>query len=105
MSTVTVNIGHTLNFGLSFLDQNGNPMFTTPTPDSAPVWTNTTPATETVVAAANGLTAVGTPVAPGDDTVDVTVVVAGVSFSASQPVVVDAAPQVLTSVAITVTVS
>src|SRR5271154_4010124 len=73
MST-TVNLGHTISMSIAFLDQNGNPMLTTPTPDSPPVWTNTTPATETVAAAANGLTAVATPVAVGTDTVNLAVI-------------------------------
>ncbi len=102
---VTLSVGHTLNMALAFLDQSGNPMLTPPTPDSPPGWTDTTSSTETIVPAASGLSCVGTPVAPGTDTVSVAVVVGGVSFSATLDVTVTAAPQVLTSVAITPTVS
>ena len=104
MSTI-VNIGHTIALGVAFIDQNGNPMLTAPTPDSPPAWTNTTPATETLAVAPSGLTAVATPVAPGADTVNLTVVVGGKSFAATLAVEVDPAPQVLTSVNITATVS
>ena len=103
MSTI-VTVGHTLNMAIAFLDQHGNPMLTTPTPDATPTWTNTTPATETIAPAANGLTCIGTPVAPGNDSVSLTLAVGGVSFSATLAVEVDAAPQVLTSIAIVPTV-
>ena len=102
---VTLAVGHTLNMALAFLDQNGNPMLTTPTPDATPAWTDTTAATETLAPAASGLTCVGTPIAPGTDTVTLTLAVAGVSFSANLDVTVTAAPQVLTRVAIVPTVS
>ena len=103
MSTI-VTVGHKLALAIAYLDANGNPMLATPTPDSPPAWSNTTPATETLVAAADGLSAVATSVAPGTDAVSLMVVVGGVSFSASLAVEVDAAPQVLTSVAIVPTV-
>ena len=102
---VTLAVGHTLNMSLTFLDQNGNPMLTTPTPDAAPTWSDTTAATETLAPAASGLTCVGTPIAPGTDTVTVTLAVGGVAFTANLDVTVTAAPQVLTSVAIAETVT
>jgi hypothetical protein len=102
---ITLSIGHTLTDAIGFYDQNNNPMLTTPTPDSAPVWSDTTPATETLVAAANGLTATGTPLAVGSDVVSLTVIVGGVTFTATQNVTVTAAPQVLTSVQILPTVN
>lgn len=104
MSTI-VTIGHSIAMAIAFLDQNGNPMLATPTPDSSPAWTNTTPATETVAASTSGLTATATPVAPGTDTVNLSVVVGGQTFTASLDVEVDAAPQTLTSVQILPTVS
>lgn len=104
MSTI-VNIGHTISLAVIFLDANGNPMLTAPTPDSPPAWTDTTPATETLAVAPSGLMAVATPVAPGTDTVSLTVVVGGKSFAATLAVEVDPAPQVLTSVQISATVS
>ena len=87
-----------------YLDADGNPMLTTPTPDSPPVWSNTTPATETLAVAADGLTAVATSVAVGTDSISVTDIVGGQTFSASIIVNVGAKPQVLTSIQIAATV-
>jgi hypothetical protein len=105
MGTVTLTVGHTAAFSLVFLDQNGNPMLTTPTPDAPPTWTDTTPATGTLTVAPSGLTASEVALAAGGDTVSVDLTVAGVDFKASIDVVVQAAPQVLTSVQIAATVS
>lgn len=101
LANVTVSVGHTVDFALVFLDQNGNPMLVTPTPDTPPTWTDTTPATGTLTPAASGLTAQESALAVGTDTVSVTLTVGGVSFSASIDLTVQAAPQVLTSVQIT----
>jgi hypothetical protein len=101
----TVNVGHTIAMSVAYFDTKGNPMLVAPKPDLAPVWTNTTPATETVAASADGMTAVATPVAVGDDTVTVAVMVGGVAYSASLAVTVDAAPQVLGSVQIVASVN
>jgi hypothetical protein len=103
MNPVAVSVGHTVNCTLVYLDQNGNPMLTTPTPDAAPVWSNT-PATETLTPAPGGLTASALAIAAGTDTISVALSVGGVAFTASLPVTVSAAPQVLTSVAIAATV-
>jgi hypothetical protein len=105
MSTVNVNVGHTVSMSLIFLDQNGNPMLTTPAPDSPPVWSDTTPATGTLTAAASGLTAQEVALAVGADEVDVSVIVSGVTFTALVDLNVQAAPQVLTSVGIATTVA
>jgi len=104
MTPVNVNVGHVVNCSLVFLDQNGNPMLTTPTPDAAPVWTDTTPATGTLTAAAGGLTASEQIIAAGTDTINVSLSVGGTAFTASLPVVASAAPQVLTTVQIAATV-
>ena len=104
-SPVSVSVGHTVSMSLIFLDQSGNPMLVTPTPDAAPVWTDTTPATGTLTAAANGLTATELAIAAGSDTVSVALAVGGEQFSASVAIDVAAAPQVLTSVAIATSVS
>jgi hypothetical protein len=101
---VTVAIGHVIDMTVEFLDQNGNPMLVTPTADAPPAWTNVNPNVETLVVAANGLSAETTPVTAGVDTVSVTAVVGGKTFSASLSVSVEAAPQVLTSIAIRPTV-
>lgn len=97
---ITLSLGHILTDTITFNDQNGNSMLVTPTPDSAPVWTSSTAATETLVASADGLSAVGTPLAVGTDVVGLTLAVGGVTYTASQNVTVTAAPQVLTSVSI-----
>src|SRR5277367_5332620 len=80
MSNVTLSVGHSADFSIVFLDQNGNPMLTTPVPDAPPVWTDTTPATGTLVPAASGLTAVEAVIAVGGDTVSVSLAVGGVTF-------------------------
>ena len=105
MSNVTLTVGHTVDFALVFLDQNGNPMFVTPVPDAAPIWSDITPATGTLTPAASGLTASELAIAAGSDTVSVSLMVGGVSFSASIDVTVTSVPQVLTSVDIAATVS
>ena len=96
----TDTVGQTLPLSLVYLDQNGAPMATPPTPDSPPSWSDTTPATETLTVAPDGMTATALAVAAGTDTVGVTVVVGGKTFSASLAVTVTPAPQVLTSVEI-----
>lgn len=103
--SVTLSVGHLLNMSIAYLDQHGNPMLVTPTPDSPPVWANTTQATETIVAAADGNSAVGTPVAPGTDTVSLNVSVGGAAFPATLDVTVTPEAQVLTSVSIVPSVS
>jgi hypothetical protein len=105
VSNVTLTVGHTVDFALVFLDQNGNPMLVTPVPDAAPIWSDITPATGTLTPAASGLTASELAIAAGSDTVSVSLMVGGVSFSASIDVTVTSVPQVLTSVAIAATVS
>lgn len=100
MATVNTVGGPPLSLAIAFLDQNGQPMATTPKPDSPPAWSNTTPASETLAASADGLTCTDTAVAAGTDTVNLSVVVGGKTFSASLNVTVSPAPQVLTSVEI-----
>jgi hypothetical protein len=101
----TVSVGHTINLAIAYLDTNGNPMLTAPVPDAPPAWTNTTPATETLAVAADGNTAVATAVAAGGDVITLTLASGGKSFSATLAVTVQAAPQVLGSIAITPTVN
>jgi len=104
LSNVIVTVGHTVTFSLVFLDQNGNPMVTTPLPDGPPTWTDTTPATGTLTPAASGLTATELATGVGADTVTVALAVGGTSFSASIDLTVQDVPQVLTSVQIAATV-
>lgn len=105
MSTpVTVSVGHKVTASLVFLDQNANPMLIAPTPDSPPTWTDSTPATGTLTAAADGLSATEIANTTGTDTISVSVSVGGTTFSATLGVTVTPAPQVLTSVDLTSTV-
>lgn len=96
----TDTVGQTLPLSIQFLDQHGQPMATAPTPDAAPAWTNSTPATETLTVAADGLSATALAVAAGIDTISVSLAVGGQSFSASLAVTVAPEPQVLTSIEI-----
>lgn len=95
-----VTVGHKIALSIIYLDQNSNPMLAAPTPDAPPTWSNTTPATETLVAAADGLSANTTALAVGTDSVSLSLAVGSATFSASLSVEVDAAPQVLTSITI-----
>jgi hypothetical protein len=100
-----VTLGHTITFGISYLDQVGNPMIVTPVPSAPATWTNTTPSTETLVVDPTGNSAVATTLAVGTDVVNLSVMVGGTTFMATIGVNVTAVPQVLTSVAISATVS
>ena len=96
-----VTVGHTVVDTIVYLDQNGNPMLTTPTPDSPPTWANlAAPTIDTMTVSADGSTDTVNAVGAGVDTVTVTVVVGGKSFTASQQLTISPAPQVLTSIAI-----
>jgi hypothetical protein len=104
MNPVTVSVGHEVNCALVFLDQNGNPMLTPVTPDSAPTWTDTPSPTGAFTLTQNGVTATDVANGVGTDTIAVALSVGGKAFSASVPVTCAAAPQVLTSVEIATTV-
>ena len=95
-----VTLGHVINTSILFLDQNGNPMLTDVKSDAPPSWSNLNTGVETVVASADGMSAVVTPIATGVDTVSVALLVNGKPFAASLSVNVSPAPQVLTSVQI-----
>jgi hypothetical protein len=103
----TFNVGHQDMMTIAYLDQNGNPMLVTPTPDHPPAWTNApVPAgCDTLLATADGSSATVTGVAVGQDTITLTVVVGGKSFVATDSITITAAPQVLTSVAVVDNVS
>lgn len=104
MST-SVNVGHTVSMKISFLDTNGNPMLTPVTPDSPPIWSNSSPATGQLTAAPDGLSAVESAIAAGSDVVSLSVTAGGQVFSATLAIDVSAATQVLGSVAIEPTVN
>ena len=103
----TLNVGHSDVMTILYLDQNGNPMLVTPTPASPPTWVNTpaTPPVDTLTVAANGSSATLAALAVGADTVTLTVIVGGTTFTATDSITISAAPQVLTSVAIQDTIS
>jgi hypothetical protein len=101
----TVNVGHKINMTIAYFDQIGNPMLTTPVPSSPPAWSNTNAAAETLVPAADGNSCVATAIAPGSDTVNLSLMVGGQTFAASLAVEVQAAPQTLTSIQIVPVVS
>ena len=79
----TINAGQTLPMTIEYTDSNGNKTSTWPT-DAAPAWSDTTPATDTLVAAADGnsATALGS-AAGGDDTINLALSAGGVPFSAT----------------------
>ena len=97
-----LTVGHSDTMTIEYLDQNGNPMLAPVTPDSPPTWTNTpaSPPVDTFTVSPDGSSAVLAATAPGADTVNLSVTVAGKTFTASLGVAISAAPQVLTSVAI-----
>ena len=99
-----ITLGHGLDLSITFLDQDGNPMLSPQTPDAAPSWTQTTPATEQLNVDAGGLTAHTKSLAVGQDSIGLSVVVGGNTFSAALAVNVNAVPQVLTSIQIAATV-
>ena len=106
MTPATVSIGHTVNMILVALDTLGNPMLTQPTPDSPPTWVDAqTPAGDmTLTVDASGLSASELAVAAGTDVVTATIIVGGVTFTATQDITVSPAPQVLGSFEIQATV-
>jgi hypothetical protein len=100
---ITMNAGQSSNLSIAFLDQNGQPMATPPTPDAPPGWANTAPASvDTLLAAPGGMTSILTGVGAGTDTVRVSLAVGGVQFAATLDVTIDAAvsQQTLTSIGI-----
>lgn len=103
----TVTVGHKLQCTIVYLDANGNPMQTTPTPDAPPTWTSApSPAnTDSLTVSADGTECDVNALNPGSDTLSLDVKVGGQSFTATLGIQVNAAPQVLTSVQILATVA
>jgi len=100
-----ITLGHGLDLSITYLDQNGNPMLVTPTPDAPATWTQTNPETETLVVGADGNTAATTSIAVGSDSIGLSVTVGGATYTASLIVNVTEVPQVLTGVAINAVVT
>ena len=100
MTTMTVS--HTDNLSIAYFDQHDNPMPTTPVPDSAPTWTNapSTTGVDTLTVDTGGLTAHVAAMAAGTDTVTLTFISGGVTFTATDAITITAEPSVLTRVAI-----
>ncbi len=102
----TLDVGKSENLAIEYLDQEGKPMLVTPTPDSPPVWAQTNPAAELLTPAPDGNTAVATGnQVGGADTIQMTVMVGGISFQATVDATVNAVvpSQTLTSVGIVAT--
>ena len=99
-----VNVGHSVALSIKYLDQNGNPMITPPTPDASPpiLWLS---AKVVGTLVPSGATATYNATAPGNDDVEVQVQIGGTLFTASLAIEVDAVPQVFTSIAIGAVVS
>ena len=102
----TVTVGHVIDYSILYVDTTGAPMLTPVTPDSPPIWTDApaTPPVDTFTPSADGMTAVLSATAPGADTVSLSVTVAGVQFTATDQVVINAPPQTLGGVQIVATV-
>jgi hypothetical protein len=102
----TLDAGKTENLAIEYLDANGSPMLVTPTPDSPPAWGQTNPAADTLTPSADGNKAAVTGSdAGGSDTIQLTVIVAGVTYQATVDGTMNPAvpAQVLTSVRISAT--
>ena len=104
---VTVNVGHTVVCTYTILDQNGAPMLVQPPLDSPAAWTDTpNPAgSDTNVVSADGTSDVVTAVATGADTVGLSVIIGGKTFTDSLLITIAAAPQVASGVMIDAVVS
>lgn len=97
-----LSLGHLVECTLVVLDQNGNPLLTPVVFATPPVWANTTPAVETIVASVDGLTCEGTLLTVGTDSITVTATLPGGTspLTASVAITVDPAPQIATSLSI-----
>lgn len=85
-----INLAQIDNLLIQVSDQNNN-ILPGVVFDAPPAWTNDTPATATLVASADGTTAVVTPVAVGVTNVGLNCLLGGKSFAAALQVTVAAA--------------
>jgi hypothetical protein len=97
-----LTLGHGIAATLTVLDADLNPMLKPVAFASPPVWTQTTPATDTMIVSADGLSDNGTTVAVGTDSWTVTATLPGQTtpVTASLAITVDAKEQVPTSIRI-----
>lgn len=97
-----LDVGAKTTLSLGYLVQSGK---TDPAakPDSPPVWAQLNKAAVKMTPSEDGLTADIEALAPGTDTVNVAVVIAGKKYSAMRPVRVYAVPSLLEKVVITAT--
>jgi hypothetical protein len=107
MSSTGAQVGQTITITATFVDNTpqANPMVPQPTPDSTPTWAQAAPSVESLVVAANGMSAVATVLTPGADTITFTAIVGGVTYTATLSVNDVAAPQVLGGVTLAAVVS
>jgi hypothetical protein len=106
MNPLNVVVGDTVGFAIAYFDQNGNPMVTTPTPDSPPTWSDTNTAVGDLSQSADGTTAQESIVGAGTDSVSVNLTVGGVAFTAELTITASAATtQTLSSIEIVPTVT
>jgi hypothetical protein len=103
VTDTALTIGHAADLVIDYFDQNGNPMLTTPTTDSAN-WSNSAPSICTLTPSVDGFSAVEMAVAAGSDLVTLAVTVGGVVFTATAGFLISPEPQVLSSIGIGITV-
>lgn len=86
--TATLPLDQLGNLALTVTDHANNPL--TVAFDAPPVWGSSAPTVGTIAAAADGVTAILTPVALGGLTVSVSATIGGKSFSGTLDVIVGA---------------
>ena len=101
----TVVAGHEVIATYVVTDQNGQPMVTQPPLDAPASWTDTlsVPGVDTNAVSADGTQDVIQAVAPGTDTVGVSVTIGGKTFTDSALLTVSPAPQVASGVQVVLT--
>ncbi len=99
------SVGHKISYAIAYFDAKGNPMIAAPSLDAPPTWSNAPSDPSVDSLASSGPSATLSLLAAGTDAVSVSLAVGGVSFSAIDAVTIDAAPQVLGSIALVPTVS
>ena len=98
----TQKVGQSIDLSIEYLDQDGQPMDTNPTPDSPPVWGNASTSVETLTASPAGDSAIARAIGAGMDTIRVQMSVGGMSYQATLDVTVEdvISRQTLTSIGI-----